>query len=86
MEKDGVKKKENVKKKQGKNDKIISVKWFVVIAVLAIVLSFVISVIVLNVSSPVKEYSSDTGTILVNVVEPGNMQGKIIVNVQGGEK
>ena len=78
--KEGLQKKEIKKKKTEKN---IPLSWFFLTILIAVILSFLISLILINVvQADSGGYSADTGTIIVHIQpelnsDSGNIQVKI---------
>lgn len=71
------------KKEVGKAKKGIPISWFVLTIIIAVVLSFIISLVVFNISyASAQKYSVDSGTIVVQIQpEFADNQGKIIVQI-----
>ena len=76
--------KEMDEKKEKKSTREIPIQWFILTIIIAVVLSFVISLVVLNISSAsAQKYSVDSGSIVVQIQPDfGQDSGKIIVDVK----
>ena len=90
----GVKNKKEVVtgKKPGKMNKKkssgnVPVSWFIGAIVIAVFLSFVISLILVNMVQPAgQDYSLDSGSIVVQIRPDMSAQGKIVVDIEGDKK
>ncbi len=86
MAKKGVedKSKDKGKKKKAGNERKIPIGWFIVGIILAAIISFLLSYVVVSLANPSGNYMGDgTGTIVVQVKpDLANGQGKIVVDVQ----
>jgi len=71
-------------KEKNKDKKGVPLSWFILVIILAVVLSFIISLVVLNLSyAKAQTYSTDSGTIIVQIQPDSSQQGKIVVNIEG---
>lgn len=69
--------------KRGRED--IPIRWLVFAIAIAVILSVIISLILINVSGVnARDYSLGSGTIIVEVLPESSDSGIINVNVKGG--